>query len=92
MCALATLTPPPFDADLLSAAPLTLTRLTLRVDMLSFTFFGQYLAPRPQVVYLALRLRRSSPVAGEVTSTAAPHLITLAASPALQPHWLSVVW
>ena len=84
MRALATLTLPAFDADLLSAAPLTLTRLTLLADTLPFAFFDQFLAGRPQIVHLALpNFVGVPPGAGEVPPTAVPHLTTLDASPGL---------
>jgi len=84
MRALATLTLPAFDADLLSAAPLTLTRLTLLTDTLPFAFFDRFLTVRPQIVHLALpNFVGVPPGAGEVPATAVPHLTTLDASPGL---------
>lgn len=84
MRALATLTLPSFDADILSAAPLSLTRLTLLADTLPFAFFDRFLAARPQIVHLALpNFVGVPPGAGEVPSTAVPHLTTLDASPGL---------
>lgn len=41
MLALATLTLPAFDADLILVAPLSLTRLTHLTDTLPFAFFDQ---------------------------------------------------
>jgi len=49
--ALATPTFPAFNADLLSAVPLTLMRLTLFADTLPFAFFDQFLAARPQIIH-----------------------------------------
>ncbi len=84
MRALATLTLPTFDADLLSEAPLTLVRLTLLADTLPFAFFDQFLATRPQIVYIALpNFVGVPPGASEVPSTAIPYLATLDASPGL---------
>ena len=84
MRALATLTLPSFDADILSAAPPSLTRLTLLADTLPFAFFDRFLAVRPQIVHLALpNFVGVPPGAGEVPSTAVPHLTTLDASPGL---------
>ena len=51
---LAMLTLPAFDADLLSAAPLTLTHLTLLADTHPFVFFDQFLAAHPQIAHLTL--------------------------------------
>jgi hypothetical protein len=85
MRALATLTLPIYDADLLAAAnPQTLTRLTLLADTLPFAFFDQFLATRPQLVHLALpNFVGVPPGAGEVPTTAIPHLTVLDASPGL---------
>ena len=84
MRALATLTLPTFDADLLSAAPLSLTRLTLLADTLPFAFFDRFLAARPHILHIALpNFVGVPPGAGEVPPTAVPHLTTIDASPGL---------
>jgi len=84
MRALAPLTLPAFNADLLSAVPLTLTCLTLLADTLPFAFVDQFLVARPQIVHLALpNFVGVPPGAGEVPSAAALHLTALYASPGL---------
>jgi hypothetical protein len=85
MRALAALTLPTFDADLLSEAPPTLVRLTLLADTLPFAFFDQFLPTRPQLVHVALpNFVGVPPGASEVPpSTAVPHLASLDASPGL---------
>lgn len=84
MRALATLTLPAFDPDLLAAVPPTLARLTLQADTLPFAFFDSFLAQRPQIVHLALpNFVGVPPGPGEVPPTAVPHLARLDASPGL---------
>jgi len=79
-----TLTLPAFDADLLSAAPLTLTRTMLLADTFLFAFFDQFLAARSRIIHLALpNFVGVPPGTGEVPSTAVPHLTMLDASPGL---------
>jgi hypothetical protein len=84
MCALTTLALPTFDADLLAAVPPTLARLMLQADTLPFVFFDRFLAERPQIVHLALpNFVGVPPGAGEVPTTAVPHLTRLDASSGL---------
>ena len=81
MRALATPTLPVFDAGPLSLAPRTLTCLTPLADTPFFAFFDHFLATRLQIVHLALpNIIGVPPGAGEVPSTAVPHLTTLDAS------------
>jgi len=70
MRAIATPTHPAFDADLLSATPLA--------DTFPFAFLDQFLATRPQISRLSLlNFVGVPPGAGEVPSTAVPHLTTV---------------
>ncbi|KAF8259047.1 hypothetical protein EI94DRAFT_1814100, partial [Lactarius quietus] len=86
MRALSALTLPAFDAELLVAAPGSLTRLTLLADTLPYSFFDEFLcAPtRARLTHLALpHFVGVPPAAHEVPSAAAPRLAVLDGSPGL---------
>ena len=86
MRALSALTLPTFDAELLAAAPGTLTRLTLLADTLPYAFFDDFLAApaRARLTHLALpHFVGVPPAAQDVPSTAAPRLAVLDSSPGL---------
>ena len=86
MRALSTLTLPAFNAELLAAAPGTITRLTLLADTLPYAFFDDFLAApaRARLTHLALpHFVGVPPAAHEVPSTAAPRLSVLDGSPGL---------
>jgi hypothetical protein len=78
------LTLPSFDADLLAAAPPSLTRLTLLADTLPFAFFDQFLTSRPRITHLSLpNFVGVPPGACEMPTKAVPSLSVLDASPGL---------
>jgi hypothetical protein len=86
MRALSTLTLPSFDAELLAAAPGTITRLTVLADTLPYAFFDDFLAApaRARLTYLALpHFVGVPPAAHDVPPTAAPRLAVLDGSPGL---------
>ncbi|KAH9054853.1 hypothetical protein EDB87DRAFT_1688740 [Lactarius vividus] len=86
MRALSALTLPAFDAELLSAAPGTLTHLTLLADTLPYAFFDDFLAApaRARLTHLALpHFVGVPPAARDVPSAAAPQLAVLDSSPGL---------
>jgi hypothetical protein len=86
MRALSTLTLPTFDAELLAAAPGSLTRLTLLADTLPYVFFDDFLAApaRARLTHLALpHFVGVPPAAHDVPSAAAPRLAVLDGSPGL---------
>ncbi|KAI0260572.1 hypothetical protein BC834DRAFT_536079 [Gloeopeniophorella convolvens] len=84
MRALAALTLPAFDVDLLTAARRGLVHLTLLGDTLPFTFFTDVLPSRPALTLLALpRFVGVPPNPSDVPPAAVPFLAMLDASPAL---------
>jgi hypothetical protein len=84
MRALAALTLPAFDADVLAAAPPALVRLTLLADTLPYAFFDRFLPTRPHITHLALpHFVGVPPGAGEVPPAAVPALTALDTSPGL---------
>ncbi|KAH8977804.1 hypothetical protein EDB92DRAFT_1844491, partial [Lactarius akahatsu] len=86
MRALSALTLPAFDAELLSAAPGTLTHLTLLADTLPYAFFDGFLAApaRARLTHLALpHFVGVPPAAQDVPSAAVPRLAVLDSSPGL---------
>ncbi|KAH9015286.1 hypothetical protein EDB85DRAFT_2280358 [Lactarius pseudohatsudake] len=86
MRALSALTLPAFDAELLSAAPGTLTHLTLLADTLPYAFFNGFLAApaRAHLTHLALpHFVGVPPAAQDVPSAAVPRLAVLDSSPGL---------
>ena len=86
MRALSALTLPAFDAELLAAAPGSLTSLTLLADTLPYAFFDDFLASpaRARITHLALpHFVGVPPAAHEVPSAAAPRLAILDGSPGL---------
>ncbi|KAH9062517.1 hypothetical protein EDB83DRAFT_2315391 [Lactarius deliciosus] len=86
MRALSALTLPAFDAELLAAAPGTLTHLTLLADTLPYAFFDGFLvAPaRARLTHLALpHFVGVPPAAQDVLSAAVPRLAVLDSSPGL---------
>ncbi|KAH9000537.1 hypothetical protein EDB86DRAFT_3135014 [Lactarius hatsudake] len=93
MRALSTLMLPAFDAELLAAAPGTLTHLTLLADTLPYTFFDGFLAAptHAHLTHLALpNFVGMPPAVQDVPSAAMPRLAILDSSPgltaALAPH------
>ena len=73
---------PRVHADLLSAAPLTLTRLIVPTDLRSSTSSSE--SARPQIVHPALpNFVGLPPGTDEICSTAVPNLTTLDAGPSL---------
>ncbi|KAH9010493.1 hypothetical protein EDB83DRAFT_2680807 [Lactarius deliciosus] len=86
MRALSALTLPAFDAELLAAAPGTLTHLALLADTLPYAFFDGFLvAPaRARLTHLALpHFVSVPPAAQDVPSAAVPRLAVLDSSPSL---------
>ncbi|KAH9012395.1 hypothetical protein EDB83DRAFT_2321946 [Lactarius deliciosus] len=86
MRALSALTLPAFDAELLAAAPGTLTHLTLLADTLPYAFFDGFLAApaRARLTHLALpHFVGVPPAAQDVPSAAVPRLAVLDSSPGL---------
>ncbi|KAH9014510.1 hypothetical protein EDB84DRAFT_1443803 [Lactarius hengduanensis] len=86
MRALSALTLPAFDAELLSAAPGTLTHLTLLADTFPYAFFDGFLAApaRVRLTHLALpHFVGVPPTAQDVPSAAVPRLAVLDSSPGL---------
>ncbi|KAH8978111.1 hypothetical protein EDB86DRAFT_3155434 [Lactarius hatsudake] len=86
MRALSALTLPAFDAELLAAAPGTLTHLTLLADTLPYAFFDGFLAApaRAHLTHLALpHFVGVPPAAQDVPSAAVPRLAVLDSSPGL---------
>ncbi|KAI9433230.1 hypothetical protein H4582DRAFT_2082710 [Lactarius indigo] len=86
MRALSALTLPAFDTELLSAAPGTLTHLTLLADTLPYAFFDDFLAApaRARLTHLALpHFVGVPPAAHEVPPAAVPRLAVLDSSPGL---------
>jgi hypothetical protein len=81
-----TLTLPGFDAELLAAAPGTVTCLTRLADRLPFAFFSDFLAvpARARLTHLALpHFVGMPPAVHDVPSAAAPRLAVLDRSPSL---------
>ncbi|KAH8986652.1 hypothetical protein EDB86DRAFT_2235236 [Lactarius hatsudake] len=86
MRVLSALTLPAFDAELLAAAPGTLTHLTLLADTLPYAFFDGFLAApaRAHLTHLALpNFVGVPPAAQDVPSAAVPRLAILDSSPGL---------
>ncbi|KAH9037210.1 hypothetical protein EDB85DRAFT_627354 [Lactarius pseudohatsudake] len=86
MRALSALTLLAFDAELLSAAPGTLTHLTLLADTLPYACFDGFLAApvRARLTHLALpHFVGVPPAAQDVPSAAVPRLAVLDSSPGL---------
>ncbi|KAH9022831.1 hypothetical protein EDB85DRAFT_2151544 [Lactarius pseudohatsudake] len=74
----------PFDMELLSAAPGTLTHLMLLADTLPYAFFNGFLAARARLTHLALpHFVGVPPTAQDVPSAAMPRLAVLDNSPGL---------
>ncbi|KAH9012410.1 hypothetical protein EDB83DRAFT_2556922 [Lactarius deliciosus] len=86
MRAVSALTLPAFDAELLAAAPGTLTHLTLLADTLPYAFFDGFLAApaRARLTHLALpHFVGVPPASQDVPSAAVPRLAVLDSSPGL---------